>query len=375
MSKAEKVEIPKTDVELELEELAKEDDGSDGAGVGEEEETEGEESEEEAEGEESEEEPERERDPKTGRFKPLKKTPAKKDGKASDDEEEEESEEEGEESEEGEEGEESEEGEEGEEEGADDKGPKSRSSQKIRQLVESRNKANERIAALEGQLKVLTAGASKKDEDKPKVKTAKDVTAEHKEELDALYEKVEEARADSDVKAAAKHQRRIDEIRELIADTKLSEQKGAAATEARQAIENEKFDTALDYLLKARPVLDENSKHFDRRVFNELSFQVRAYEGAGMTPHNALRRACALHFVEDPFDPPKTDADTSAKSPEKKKTDVKKNAETERKQAPRGGKHVQDEGTGEIDPDKLTDEELLALPPAKLARLDGSLGN
>lgn len=366
MSKDTKVEPVKSEVQEELDELAEEDDGS--------KETEEEETEEdgsESEEEESEEEDDagaRERDGK-GRFKKVKDPtkPAKKDEKADEEEEEEEETEA--------DGSESEEEESEEEETEEETGPKSRSSKKIQQLVNSRNKANQRIAHLEGQIAALAKG-DKKDEP-VKVKTAKEVADELRPKIEELREKAEEARADSNIKEAAKLQGQIDDLQEQVRDAKTAESEARAKGAARMELENERFNTALDLLIKVRPIVDQESEEFNPHVYKELAFQVESYEKNGLTPYAALRRACRFIFEQDPFEKPTADDDVGAKKgkkPEKKETDVKKNVAAAKKQPPRGGKHVQEEGTGEVNVDDLTDEELLALPASKLARMDGSLG-
>ncbi len=246
---------------------------------------------------------------------------------------------------------------------------KARTQGRIRTLVEQRNKAREEAAALSARVSDLEKknNAAAREEE--------DTTKALREELEGLYEQVEELRADSRTKEAAKAQRRIDEIRGELSDIK---QATKVRQEAFMVAENREYDRMLDILEAVRPVVNKDSEDFDPDVVRELDFQVRAYTGAGMTPTKALRRACALIFTEDPFAPasratkPEKDdrKDKVDKKPFKKTTDVKKNLEAAKKQPAKVERSESGRET-KIRVADLSDEEFAALPASKLAELGG----
>jgi hypothetical protein len=238
---------------------------------------------------------------------------------------------------------------------------------RIRTLVEQRNKAR-------GQVNALTQRVAELE--KQNIKDAKkeeDATAKLKEELEGLYESVEDLRADGKAKDAARAQRRIDEIRGELSEIR---QTAKARQEAFLVAENREYDRMIDYLEAVRPIVKEGSEDFDQDTVNELQFQIKAYEAAGLSPTKALRRACALLFVEDPF-APSAKSEESAKGAKtekttlKKTTDVKKNLDAAKKQPAVAERSETGDRGKKVDVSKLSDEEFAALPKSKLAELGG----
>jgi len=257
-----------------------------------------------------------------------------------------------------------------EEEDADDKDDKGSSNHRIRTLVDQRNKAREKAALLNARVTEL---------EKAQKSTAKDdkaVAEEFETKIAGLYQEVEEARADNDTKKAAALQREIDKLNQQAI---RAEAKADARQEAFAAQQNTTFDSMLEFLEEARPVLNPKHELFDEDVVKELNFQVTAYEKMGMTGPRALRRAAAMIFEVDPFakQAPKAKEEKDEKAgkkdekPADKKTDIKKNVEDSKKIPPKGDRSDKSTDGKKIQVKDLTDEEFDALPESKKKELGG----
>ncbi len=224
---------------------------------------------------------------------------------------------------------------------------------------QAREKLEQRLAALE------------KTRDEPKVDPVKTVNAE----LDALYEEVEELRADGKSKEAAKVQREIDSKNRWLATHEASKIASVASTKAQL---DARYDDMVDVITGHFDVLNPDSEDYDREQVRDLEFQVAAYEKMGMSAPAALQKAVKLLFREDPFAPTKkakvepevkkTEKEEPAK---KKETDIKKAIDTVKKQpADMSGRGVNKDET-ELDPTKLTEDEMAALPESKRKQMRG----
>jgi len=190
-------------------------------------------------------------------------------------------------------------------------------------------------------------------------------------ELDTLYEKVEEARADGDRATAARLQREIDTKNRLV--TRM-ESEPEVERKTAQAIENNRFNSMLEVVEARIPSLDPRHEDFDPTAAGEIEFQVQAYEKAGMAPSDALRRAILLVYREDPFGKQAAVAqgkEVDKPVAKKKETDIAKNLDAKKRDLPADVRSAGVEGDKKLDVNKLTDEEYYALPESKRAQLRG----
>lgn len=219
-----------------------------------------------------------------------------------------------------------------------------------------------RADALEQRLKELESKAAPTE-------AAPDPVATLSEEVDALYVQVEEARLDGDTQAAAKLQRQIDaKNRELVKLEAVQAAQSASAMDRNAAQYNAMLDT-----LEARiPSMDPRSDDYDPALVQEMEFQVRAYEAAGLSPPAALARASALIFRRDVFsDAPAPAASKPTEKPAPKKPDIEKALDTQRRQPPDLSTAGTNADSQRIDVSRMTDEEFDALPEATKKRLRG----
>ena len=204
-------------------------------------------------------------------------------------------------------------------------------------------------------------------------KEAKDEIKVIDEKLDGLYTEVEVKRAEGDSTEAAKLQRAIDGLKEQ--KTMLRTEQ-IATRQAYLAQESTAYNTMLDAMERAEPSMNPDAAEFDPALVQEMEFQVSAYQKAGMSAPQALRRATALIFRRDIFAAPRPAAAKPAAAaaavadkPVDRKTNVRAaNAtppivEREAQVAvdALGGKKIAD----------LTEEEFDALPEAVQKRERG----
>jgi hypothetical protein len=285
-----------------------------------------------------------------GRFK---KADAKKAEAA--EEEEEEPEEEPEEEEEGEEGE-------------DAKGKGSKNEViRLNKMREQRDAARAAQAALEARLaEVEKTKAPAKD-------AAPDPIEALNTEIDDLYEKVEEARADNDIKLAAQLQRQLDsKNREVL---RIEAERIASKTTS-QATENVRYDAMLEQYEAAYSILDPKSDDFDPKAVQALEYYVGLHEKGGMTPTKALRQTVQLLFGAPPA---KQEAKGDDKKPEDKKppvkkSDAKKAADTQKRQPPDAADRGNNNDDTSIKVSGLSEEDFEKLPETKKAQLRGDFG-
>lgn len=201
-----------------------------------------------------------------------------------------------------------------------------------------------------------------------------DPIAKINEELDGLYEQVEEARADGDTKLAAKLQRQIDAGNRKIASI---EAERVANQTSRATVESQRFDSMLDVMESLIPELDPNSREFVPQAARDIEELVLGYRHAGLSPTKALHKAVKmLHKVD--LNAPATERKEPAKEPAKepkkpdpKKPDVKRAVDTNRRQPPDSSKRGADHDGKPIDISRLTDDEFAKLPESVKAKYRG----
>lgn len=220
-----------------------------------------------------------------------------------------------------------------------------------------------RADALEQRLKELESKVPKDN-----TETADPVQALNAE-VDSLYEQAEEARLDGDTKLAAQIQRQIDaKNRDLVKLETMHAAQQASAQDRHAAQYNAMLDT-----IEARvSALNPRSDDYDPALVQEMEFQVRAYEAAGLSPPAALARASALIFRADMFSASSPNASEKPVSkPASKKPDVEKALDTARRQPPDMSKVGANTDSQKLDVSRMTDDEFDALPEATKRRLRG----
>lgn len=237
------------------------------------------------------------------------------------------------------------------------------------------HKERERALRLQQQLEAAQAAAAAlaASVPKPEAKKEEDPVAKINAELDALYEKVEEARAEGNTKEAATLQRLIDaHNREIL----RIESTDIASKTSTAAQENARYDMLLDKLESEVGRINPNSDDFSEQAVSMLEFHVKAYEGMGKTPTQALRLAAKLLFdvdVTGAAKPAAREKGEPAKKapPAKKGADINKAVDTQRRQPPDAGDRGVNSDNTKIDVSALSDEEFEKLPEKVKARYRG----
>lgn len=187
-------------------------------------------------------------------------------------------------------------------------------------------------------------------------------------ELDALYTKVEEARAEADTKLAAQLQRQIDTKNREIARI---EAERVARTTTSAHDENARFNSTLAKLESEIGALNPEHDDFDPKAVQALEWHLNAYEKAGMKPADALMYAAStvLGYTGKVAAPP-----VPTPAPAKPKTNVSKAVDTQKKQPPDMSNSGVNKDDIKIDVANMTDEEWAALPEASRKKLRGDAG-
>ena len=198
-------------------------------------------------------------------------------------------------------------------------------------------------------------------------------------ELDDLYDKVEELRAEGKTAEAAKAQRKIDTIR----DNMTRAQAGAyAAQQAVKQTETNAYNAMVRELEYIEPRLDPESDEFDEELLTDISELVSGYESKGDILTDALRKACRLVLREDPFRKSRSLARAAKnaaaekggapKKAAKRATDVDKNLSAAKKQPPEEPGNRAEKPTEDPDMNRISEADFDALPKATLDRLLGN---
>lgn len=187
---------------------------------------------------------------------------------------------------------------------------------------------------------------------------------------EALYEQVEEARADADVKTAARLQRELDKINRTIA---VAEASSAATTDiSAKAVANQ-FNRMADYIEQSVEELNPKSEMYDEGKAALLNELVEAYEAAGKSSADALLKASIVVLGRNVFG-----TEASAAKPKSagkpavasKPPDLRKAIDAASRQPARGSAAVADTGESPSVA-QMTDEEFAALPEKTRAKLRG----
>lgn len=227
---------------------------------------------------------------------------------------------------------------------------------------QQRDAAIERARELENELAKLRGGKSEADAASP--------TDKLNSELDALYEKVEDARADGDTKAAAALQRQIDGKNREIARIEAAE---LAAKTTQASTVSARFDALLDVAETLVPELSVGADTYDEEAVREIQFQVEAYSRMGMPADKALVKAVkVLHGVDlGAKRASKTEYAVETTKAPKKKVDVAKALDTQRRQPPDASARGVNRDSSRIRYSELSEEDFDKLPESVKSRERG----
>lgn len=251
----------------------------------------------------------------------------------------------------GEEGEEEEEGE-GEGEGEEEEEP-ARGNMIPRHRYDS---AAQRAKEAEAKLAAYEAEVNKTK--------AKDPVDDYEAQLAELDLKQAKLLADGEYEAAAK----IAQQTRAIDRKRMEEEFENRSTHSSNAtIEQIRLDQAIDTITTTYSVLNPESEDYDQSAVDEVLSLQRAFVSSGKNPTQALHDAVHYARIEG----------TPAPAAEKKrKTDVGKNLDTQKRTPPDTGKAGADSDTSGMkdkipDINSLSEEEFDALPEATLRRMRG----
>ena len=190
-----------------------------------------------------------------------------------------------------------------------------------------------------------------------------------RQEAETLYEQVEEARADANVKEAARLQRQLDTLNRQII---TAEAASAATTEISVRSTASRYNQMADFIESNYDVLNPASDEYDDAKAATLNELVEAYEAKGLTATQALAKAATLVLGVDPFAAP---AAARAKAPAAPTpTNRAPNIDKAIAAASRQPSRVQPASTTTPDVpnvNDLTDEEFAALPEKVRAKMRG----
>lgn len=191
-------------------------------------------------------------------------------------------------------------------------------------------------------------------------------------ELDDLYEKVEEHRARGETREAAQVQRKIDKIN---GDVTRQQAAHLALTESIRQTETRAFNTMVSQLETIDPRFDKDHDDYDDELTRDVGEMTEAYEAKGMSPTDALRKACKTVLREDVFAPKRalTREQKAAKSKESdkaaRKTNVEKNLDAAKRTPPDSPDSRREKSTELPDMETISEKDFDALPESTLRRI------
>lgn len=180
--------------------------------------------------------------------------------------------------------------------------------------------------------------------------------------------KLEQARADGDVAAAAAINK---QIRQAERDERTAELEERSTRTSETTREQIRVDAVIEALNAQYPELDPDSGAYDQTRVDEVLRLQRAFVAGGSPPSTALNEAVGYVMPRAPDIAPVPKA-------EKRKTDVKKNVDTSNKQPPtldKVGFDSDSQGKKDSTPDimSLSEEEFDALPEATKRKMRGDV--
>jgi len=233
----------------------------------------------------------------------------------------------------------------------------------------ARRRAEDEVRRLSGEL-------AKKEAASPG--TATNVPGDQAEldtKQEALDEKIAKATLDGDnleVKRLTKESRHMER------DFLRAEARDTSARQSGVVVARLKLDQTIEMLEGEYPAMDPDSKQYDAELVNEiLDLQEDLVRGGRYTPADAMLRAVG-YVMKGASHEEQPDAGNEVKDPpppEKRKTNVEKNIDTDNRQPPDmdgvGSDSNKSGLTGTPDVNKITEDEFKALPDSTLKRMRG----
>lgn len=240
---------------------------------------------------------------------------------------------------------------------------------RLAKAKQQRDQARAEKAELAARLTAIEAKLAQAAEPKQEAPRT-DPRAELESQADGLYEKIEAARADGDVKQAATLQRELDKVNRQIGRLEAA---AIASNTTGRMTENQTYNVLLDKAELAVPALNPASEEFDRGAAAELQETIDAFERTGMRPTEALRKALKVAFRVDldaPIKPPTTKA-APVEKPAPRKPNVSKAVDAANRQPPDASGRGVNRDEGNLRASELDEKTLAALPKSKIEELRG----
>jgi len=243
----------------------------------------------------------------------------------------------------------------------------------------SRFKAqNLRLREMEKELEELRAAQQKAA---PQTKPdEKEVPRDFDQELEAAEAKLEAALKDNDAAAIMAANREIRAVERAQHKAELDALR-QTDQETQNQLADRAFEETLSLIESSFPELDPTSSTHNPLKTQLVQDLLRSYEGQGMSSDDALLRATAMAYPESDLAKDLLGAQERKQAQDAQQTETGKRGLKEKLDAASrtppnlnqaGGENSDRAGVqGELDPTKLTDEELDKLPPEVLKRLRG----
>lgn len=235
---------------------------------------------------------------------------------------------------------------------------------RMRAAIEARRQAEQEAEELRRQLKALEGSKGQPDPIK-----------ERADQLDALYEEVEQLRADGKAKDAAKIQRQIDTIKDEISEIKADK---IATQKSYQAATRAAYEAFVEEVEMKIPMLNpDNESVFDEGLYDEVRSLTQDFiESKRYNPKAALQKALSLLIDEDVLTGKPSKKAEEVKldvATQRKAAAVKKAVETSKKSGAALGNVGKDSKSLGIDIKSMSQEDFEKLPETTQARLRGDL--
>ncbi|MBT9153400.1 MAG: hypothetical protein DDT39_00057 [Firmicutes bacterium] len=236
-----------------------------------------------------------------------------------------------------------------------------------------RDTAREQAEALAARLKAVEDKLAAQEG--PKTEPRVDPRVALEEQAEGLYEKVEAARADGDVKQAATLQRELDKVNR---DISRYEAAAIAGRTTARLTESQQYNAMLDVAEAAVDELNPASPQFEPDAVQQLTELVEMYEARGLRGPAALAKAAKAMYRIDLANPPK--AALAPNAPSAAKPDVKtasrkpnmaKAIEAAGRQPPDTSGRGVNHDPGAVDVRSLSEDDFNKLPESKKRQLRG----
>ena len=234
------------------------------------------------------------------------------------------------------------------------------------------HEVNEKRKALQARIEALEASPAAPAVAAPASTETADLVATLVAKRAPLYDQVEEARLDGEVKLASTLQQQIDDLN---ADILVERSRKITSETLGASTENAQYNTLADHFEATYPQLQVGSAQYVSSEVADMNTSISAFIDSGMKPSAALARAVKLHFGA---------AATTAAAPAAPavvatpvavpKADVGKAVATINKQPADMSNEGQDSGQTAINTMALSDDEFDALPEQTKKKLRGDFG-